>query len=220
MSQLLIVSSLKQPSLNLALIDRLLLLAAYTGLTSILAFNKVDLVKDDEAILKQAEIYAKLGYSTCFTSAKQGIGLDKLQLLLKEQITVLAGPSGVGKSSLLNTLQPELSLQTGSVSDKAQIGKHTTRHVQLIPLDYGGFVADTPGFSRLDLPKDLRREDLTYYFPEMEKLHGLCKFNTCLHKQEPGCKIKQAVQDGVIEEWRYNNYLVFLNEVIAKERSY
>ena len=136
-------------------------------------------------------------------------------------ISVLAGPSGTGKSSLLNAVQPGLGLKTGVISRKLKRGKHTTRHVELLPLDSGGIVADTPGFSSLTLP-DMKREELGYYFPEFDQHLDRCKFTGCLHHREsvPICGVRQAVDNKVISPKRYSSYLTFLEEVIQSERRY
>ncbi|KUO52432.1 MAG: hypothetical protein APF76_05200 [Desulfitibacter sp. BRH_c19] len=217
-SQLLIVVSLKAPRPNWVLLDRLLVLGAHSNLRSLIAFNKLDLADDDTVSL--ANEYKKIGYTVFFTSVKTEDGLDGLESHLNDEITVLAGLSGVGKSSLINVLDPELALKIGAVSTKVEIGKHTTRYVQLLPLSCGGLVADTPGFNRLHLPLDLKREELRFLFPEMERIQRACKFSSCLHKAEPGCKIKESVEEGNIAKWRYDNYLTFLEEIITQERSY
>ena len=217
-SQLLIVISLKAPKPNWVLLDRLLVLGSYSNLKSLIAFNKLDIADDETVSL--ANIYKKIGYTIFFTSVKKNNGVDDLRSHLNDEITVLAGISGVGKSSLINVLDPKLALKTGSVSTKVEIGKHTTRYVQLLPLSCGGLVADTPGFSRLHLPLDLKREELRFLFPEIEEIQSGCKFSSCLHKHEPGCKVKESVEAGIIAKWRYDNYLNFLEEIITQERSY
>ena len=218
MSQLLIVMSLKAPYPNWALLDRLLVLGAYSNLKLLIAFNKVDLVDDDS--ISHTKEYDKIGYKTVSTSVKEKKGIDELQYLLNNEITVFAGLSGVGKSSLINALEPELSLKVGEVSSKIETGKHTTRYVQLLPLSGGGLIADTPGFSRLHLPVELKREELRFLFPEMAGIQQGCKFSSCLHKQEPGCKVKEHVEAGLLPKWRYDNYLEFLKEIIAEERRF
>lgn len=217
-SQLLVVISLKAPYPNWTLLDRLLVLGAYFNLKLLIAFNKLDLADDD--IISIAKEYETLGYKILFTSVKEKKGILELQCFLKSEITVLAGPSGVGKSSLINALEPKLSLKTGEVSSKIEIGKHTTRYVQLLPLSGGGLVADTPGFSRLHLPMGLKREELRFLFPEMVKVQQDCRFLSCLHRQEPDCKVRENVEAGLLPKWRYDNYLEFLNEIIAQERKY
>ena len=217
-SQLLIVVSLKAPYPNWVLLDRLLVLGAYSNLKLLIAFNKADLVNDDSILL--AKEYDKIGYKVVFTSAKEEKGIEELQHLLNNEITVLAGLSGVGKSSLINAIEPELSLKIGEISSKMESGKHTTRYVQLLPLTGGGLIADTPGFSRLYLPVELKREELRFLFPEMLEIQQGCKFSSCLHKQEPGCKVRENVEEGLLPKWRYGNYLEFLEEIISQERKF
>lgn len=216
--QVIIVMSFVSPSPDLNLLDRLLVLSEHQGLKSILCFNKLDLVAE-ENIIKYMKIYQDLGYPTLGVSAKTGYGIDSMREILKNNISVLAGPSGAGKSSLLKAIQPEFSLKTSAVSEKTQRGRHTTRHVELLKLKDGGFVADTPGFSRLVLPQ-MAREDLAYYFPEIARLGVLCRFTSCLHQGEPDCAVDEAYREGLISEGRYQNYHYFLNEVIQNERRY
>lgn len=214
--QALLVFAIHQPEPNWSLLDRMLILVEASGMTPLICFNKGDLrFPEDEEIL---QYYATI-YPLVITSAKKGVGIDKLETLLKDKITVLAGPSGVGKSSLLNGLQPGLALKTGEVSEKIHRGRHTTRHVELMPLQIGGLVADTPGFSSLDLPL-MQREELAGFFPEFNQYEGKCKFTGCLHTQEPKCAVIDAVEAGAIFPRRYENYLAFLIEVKAKERRY
>ena len=151
-------------------------------------------------------------------SNKTGEGIEELRNRLAEKISVLAGPSGSGKSSLFNALSQGKQLKTGEISQKSQRGRHTTRHVELM-VCAEGLVADTPGFSSLFLPK-MRREDLAGYFPEFEQRRGECRFSSCLHDKEPNCAIKAAQENGEISSTRYEHYRIFLQEVIAAERRY
>ena len=217
--QVVIVMSLIRPEPNLGLLDRILVLTEVESLEPIIVFNKADLVAEDirHDLL---EMYQNAGYLAVATSARTGMGVSDLKGHLRDQISILAGPSGVGKSSLLNAVQPGLTLRTGEVSQKVGRGRHTTRYVQLLPLEDGmGLVADSPGFSVLALP-NLKREELSCYFRELDELTGRCRFNSCLHRSEPDCVVKQALQEGSIDNRRYQSYLLFLQEVIANEQRY
>ncbi len=160
--QVIIVMSFASPKPDLNLLDRLLILGEHQGLVNIICFNKLDLIAVGTAS-ELIKMYQDIGYSTLGISAKTRQGIDRLEKMFRNKISVLAGPSGVGKSSLLQAIQPELALKTGSVSEKNQRGRHTTRHVELLKLNNGGYVADTPGFSRMDLP-EMDREDLAFIF--------------------------------------------------------
>lgn len=216
--QMLLVFALKDPLPNFNLLDRMLILAENRGIVPIICFNKDDLV-DAKEMDRVKAIYSATGYTIIMTSALLGDGKDEVSWLLKDKVSVFAGPSGVGKSTLLNLIQPGLALKTGSISEKIKRGKHTTRHTEIIPLDAGGWVADTPGFSTLYLP-DMLRGDLALYFPEMEPFLNQCKFNGCLHNKEPHCRVKEAVEEGSIHQQRYEHYIQFLEEVISRERRY
>lgn len=216
--QVIIVMSLENPPPDLMLLDRLLVMGEFHGLDLAISFNKADLVTQD-FMDELSSVYKNVGYTVILSSAKTLMGINTLRECLKDKISVLAGPSGVGKSSLLNAVQPGLSLKTGGVSHKSKRGRHTTRHVELLSLAGGGFVADTPGFSRLDLPEMLR-EDLASYFPEIAELKVNCRFSSCLHHTEPDCAVRSAFDAGLIHPGRYNNYLYLLEEVISNERRY
>ncbi|GAB6157383.1 ribosome small subunit-dependent GTPase A [Desulfotomaculum varum] len=216
--QAVIVFAVQDPEPNLALLDRFLVLAEHAGVSPVVCLNKADLLsgrRDHEWL----RLYRKIGYPTVITSTQSNEGIDDLRHLLAGKTSVLAGPSGVGKSSLLNAVQPGLQLKTGEISNKLRRGKHTTRHVELLPLTNGGFVADTPGFSSLDLPV-MEREDLACCFPEFAACATECKFKGCLHYHEPHCAVKIAVAQGLINQARYKHYLVFLEEVLQQERRY
>ncbi len=215
--QVILVVSLADPPPDLVLLDRLLVYLEQTPVMPVLCFNKKDIARDEEAV-QIISIYDRIGYDLVVTSVKTGTGLEHLKAFLRDHISVFAGPSGVGKSSLLNALNPSFKLETGKISNKARRGRHTTRYTKLLSLD-GGYVADTPGFSRVGLP-EVSREKLSFLFPEMDGYRDRCRFHTCLHHKEPRCGVKGAVERGEISLSRYNNYLQFLEEVIAKERSY
>lgn len=217
--QLIIAAAAKEPSPDLRLIDRLSILAQWNNIEPIICFNKSDLITEEERQKLQA-IYQPTGFRLFWTSVLNQEGIDALKQCLKGKISVFAGNSGVGKSSLMNALGGHWQLATGKVSEKLKRGRHTTRHVELFSLDENALLADTPGFSSLMLPEDLKREELGKLFPELMFFLGQCRFATCLHHQEPDCAVKEAVANGNIAKERYESYLIFLQEVIAAERSY
>lgn len=208
----IIVMSIKKPTLNYWLLDRFLIMAEHENLNIHICINKIDLDDDNKASLID-ETYDKAGYQVIKTSTKTGEGIKELKMTLKDNITVFAGPSGVGKSSLLNQIQPNLNLKTGVVSKKTTHGKHTTRHVELIDLDSHGYVVDSPGFSSLDIDFIESEVELGQYFREINEYSHKCKFTGCLHDKEPGCEIKDQVEKGNISSIRYENYLQFLEEI-------
>lgn len=214
---IVIVFSVQKPDPNLWLLDRFLLLASFEGLDITICFNKIDLINMEE-VKCLSEVYEKAGYRVILTSAKSKMGIENLQQSLKDKITVFAGPSGVGKSTLLNNIQSNLKLKTGEVSEKTKRGRHTTRHVELIQLDFGGWVVDTPGFSSLKIDF-LEQEDLQLYFKEINKYSHNCKFTGCRHYMEPSCSVKEAVEKGKIHKSRYENYIRFMEE-LEKYRRY
>ncbi|MBO8136588.1 MAG: ribosome small subunit-dependent GTPase A [Desulfotomaculum sp.] len=215
--QAVITFAIRTPDPNLDLLDKLLIMAEGEGIKPVICINKVDLLSDGE--LNWLEVYRDAGYTVLVTSAVKNIGIKDLKNILAGKISVFAGPSGVGKSSLLNAIQPGLKLKTGDVSKKLKRGRHTTRHVELIPLESGGLVADTPGFSSLYLP-DISSEKLAYYFPEFIKYLGQCRFSSCMHNKEPNCAVKDAVKKGEVSSRRYQSYLHFLDEIQERERRY
>ncbi|MDD4753378.1 MAG: ribosome small subunit-dependent GTPase A [Desulfitobacteriaceae bacterium] len=216
--QVLVVFAFFAPDPDFLLLDRLLIMAQHEKVHPVICFTKADTV-DQKIISKTIKGYQNAGYQTVVTSSKTGLGIEKVRYLLKNRISVFAGPSGAGKSSLLNALQPGLSLKTGDVSEKIGRGRHTTRHVELLELEFAGLVADTPGFSNLDLP-DITREELQHYFPEIVKRADCCRFTSCLHNQEPDCSVKEALVANEIDYERYQRYLILLQEVMGKERRY
>lgn len=210
-TQIIIVMSIKKPDINHWLLDRFLIMAEHEGLNIHICINKADL--DDESINLTDKIYDKAGYQIIKTSTKTGEGILNLKKVLEDNITVFAGPSGVGKSSLLNAIKPKLNLKIGDVSRKTTRGKHTTRHVELIDLDSHGYVVDSPGFSSLNLDFIESETELGKYFREInEHSHG-CRFVGCLHHREPGCEVKKQVEKQNISIIRYENYLQFLEEI-------
>lgn len=215
--QAIIIFAVKNPEPNLDLLDRFLILAEGAKIRPVICLNKADLLMDSTP--RWVEIYQDIGYPVLLTSAKNSLGLAQLKQHLRDKVSVLAGPSGVGKSSLLNAIQPGLNLQIGEISKKLKRGRHTTRHVELLSLKIGGLVADTPGFSNLRLP-DIPSEELFRFFPEMIFYANHCRFNSCLHHKEPGCAVKDAVDSGKIGERRHHTYTQFLTELQEQERRY
>lgn len=216
LNQVVIVFSLTNPDPNWLLFDRFLVLAEHARLEVLICFNKVDLLEQDRWLKdNQADLYEKIGYQVLYCSTKKNIGIEELRAFLKDKISVFAGPSGVGKSALLNTIQPGLKLKTGELSEKIQRGKHTTRHVELIKLEFGGLVVDAPGFSYLVL-EEIEKEELASLFPEIEEASSDCRYNPCFHWKESNCGVKRQVEAGIISERRYQHYLKFLAEITDK----
>jgi len=212
LDQLVIVSSVQEPRFKPGLIDRFLVSAECEKLEAIIVINKIDLASRDEFNV-YVDAWNSLGYQTIFTSAKTGHGLNELKLLLKAKSSVLAGHSGVGKTSLINAVQPSLNLNTSEISISTGKGVHTTASVVMFPLDLGGWIADTPGIKVFGLT-GINRTNLYQNFPEMAKLEGECKFNNCLHISEPGCAVKKAVKSGDICEFRYLSYKRIFEKLI------
>lgn len=210
-SQAIIVMSIKNPDINTWLLDKFLLMAEHINLNIIICFNKLDL--SEKKVVELRDIYVKAGYKVIITSIKDDIGIDELKASLKGHITVFAGPSGVGKSSLLNKFNPNFNRETGDISSKSKRGKHTTRSVELLELEDDTFVLDTPGFSSLNLDFINEPSDVKQYFKEINKYGAECRFQSCIHDKEPDCAVKDYVKDGTIDETRYSNYLLLLNDI-------
>lgn len=203
--QVVLVFSCAEPPPHLRMLDRFLVIAEKEGIPPLIVANKIDLV-DLEQAQQQFSMYPPLGYDVLFTSVKTRVGIDELHQRLSGKISALAGPSGVGKSSLLNAIQPELGLQVGKVSALTTKGRHTTVVRALFPLQNDGFVADMPGMRSLAL-WDIEPGELDGYFPEMRTLVSQCRFSDCSHQVEPGCAVRQAVEEGRIHPERYISYL-------------
>ncbi len=208
--QVVVVMSLKKPGCDWQMISRVGVLAERENLPALVCLNKTDLIPPVE--LEQIKVLTEpYPYPVVYTSALSGNGTADLEKYLAGCCSVLAGPSGVGKSTLLNFIQPGLSLQTGTVSEKIGRGKHTTRQAALLPLDNGGSVVDTPGFSRLDF-KNLEPEQLAGCFPELEAIRGRCGFRNCLHLNEPNCAVPEELGQ-TINPMRYEHYKFFMHEL-------
>jgi ribosome biogenesis GTPase len=202
--QALFIFSCADPEPKFRMLDRFLVVAERQSIPAVVVANKVDLVGEEKA-QELFGHYAKIGYSLIFTSADKAIGIEELRQTLKDKISVMAGPSGVGKSSLLNLILPELGLRVREIQASNRKGKHTTVERYLEKLDFGGYVADTPGLKALAL-WDIEPEEIDGYFPEMRTLVEHCKYGDCAHFDEPGCAIRVAVEDGRIHPARYESY--------------
>ncbi len=214
--QALVVFSVTRPSPHFNLLDRFLVMMESRHIPVILCFNKED-IADDIQIGSLEKIYSGCGYPCVFTSALERKNIDQVRGLLSGKTTAIAGPSGVGKSSIINVLQPEAKMETGEISRKIERGKHTTRHSELFPIDDESYIMDTPGFSSLYI-NDLEKEDLKYYFPEFRKQEGMCRFDGCSHTHEPDCAVKRAVLDGQIASVRYDSYKELYDELKDRRR--
>jgi ribosome biogenesis GTPase len=215
--RLLIVASWREPYLWPALIDRYLIAAQRNQIEAVICIHKIDLVEDQVEFNEIVETYQSLGYQQVLSSMVTGVGIDSIRQLLQGTTTVLAGLSGVGKSSILSAIQPELNLKTGSVSEHGLYtgqGRHTTTQASLWKLDNGGMVIDTPGIRSFGIA-GIARSDLSNWYPEMNTLAGKCRFGNCTHTSEPDCAVKDAVKNGSISELRYKNYSQILDELSA-----
>ena len=221
-----LVFSVVRPELSLVLLDKFLVHIEHAGLDAIIVLSKLDRIPDGEEgerIRRDAgaaeALYSSIGYKVLKTSAHRGEGMDELRSALEGHINVLAGQSGVGKSSLVNALVPGLKLETSEISDKLGRGKHTTRHVELVPIPSGGYLADTPGFSQLDFA-ELGIDEIGPCFREFREYAQSCKFRGCTHTHEPHCAVLQAKEQGAIAASRYGNYVAFMAEWKENKRRY
>ena len=214
--QALVIFSVKKPDPNLNLLDRFLIMMQQKDIPCILVFNKSDLADEKE---KQAlrEIYKNSGCEILFISAKQEQGIEEVRKVLAGKTSTVAGPSGVGKSSLINKLQNGISMETGSISEKIERGKHTTRHTEFIFIGEETFIMDTPGFSSLAV-FDMEKEELEQFYPEFDVYRDTCRFNGCSHTHEPGCSVKDAIESGSISKERYENYKLIYEELKNRKK--
>lgn len=219
--QAFLLFSVKEPAFSFHLLDRFLVLIESKQVHPIIVLTKMDLLTESEleTIQAAAALYRSIGYEAIETSTETGSGIEQIRGSFKEKTSVFAGQTGVGKSSLLNAVAPELELATGKISKSLGRGKHTTRHVTLITLA-DGLVADTPGFSSLEFPEELEVEEMRWCFPEFVERHDDCKFRGCAHLNEPGCAVKAAVEAGEIASTRYENYVTFMAELNDRQRRY
>lgn len=209
--QAIIVVPANNPKPNLDLVDRLLILVEEEGIDACICINKIDL-DEDKKYLEIKESYQKAGYKVLTTSATQKIGIEDLREVLKDKTSFFAGNSGVGKSELLNSVESSFDLETGGLSSKIQRGRHTTRHVELMPLAIGGYVLDTPGFGSVSIDH-IEAHDLRHYYIEFHQYEGACKFTGCSHIHEPSCKVKEALDNNLIDERRYKSYTSIYNQL-------
>ena len=212
LDQSLLVATLKDPRTSQGFIDRFLVVCEMYHVPAIIVFNKTDLFrkKEEEKFIVISEMYKKIGYEVYSISVQENQGVDDLKALLKNKTTLISGHSGVGKSSLINSLMPELDLKTQDLSGWSGKGQHTTTFATMYDLPSGGRIIDTPGIRELAIT-GLEKEELSHYFPEMrDKLHN-CQYNNCVHINEPNCSVKQAVMDGEIDEDRYVSYVNILD---------
>ncbi len=213
--QLLITLSTRAPKFSPHLLDRFLVVAEAGDLGSIICVNKMDLLNDAERdeLYKETRVYEDIGYKVLYTSALEGEGVEAVAGLMKDKLSALAGPSGTGKSTLLNAIQPDLHLRTAEVSDKTHKGKHTTSNVELHPLDFGGYVVDTPGIRELGL-WDVWKDEMHLFFPEISPYVTECRFSNCAHVNEQGCAVREAVAQGKIAMTRYESFLKLRSGVV------
>lgn len=219
--QALIICSMKMPRTKLGFISRLLASSEYYEIKPIVIFNKTDLhQKKDEKKLAGIEKDLKLiGYKSIRTSVEDGNGLEQIKELTMGKLSVLTGPSGVGKSSLINYLNPGLDLKTNPVSNYNEKGQHTTTFGAMHELEYGGFIIDTPGIKEYALAQ-IDAYELSFYFPEMKKVMDGCQFNNCQHINEPKCAVLEALEGGAIPKWRYNSYVQIREELFIENKHY
>lgn len=215
--QVIVIFASAKPAPNLNLLDRFLVTMEQNGVDTVICFNKCDLISEEEQ--QQLSSIYEGHYKVLFTSVKENIGIDVIEELLENNTTVFAGPSGVGKSSMINRLMPHANMETGQISQKIERGKHTTRHSELFEWKASGYIMDTPGFTSLYVT-DMEKEELRYYYPEFVAYEGECKFQGCVHVHEPGCQVKEAVKDGKIPQNRYDNYVLFFEELKDKKKTY
>lgn len=214
--QALVIFAAAKPEPNFNLLDRFLVSMAREGVDTVICFNKID-AADEEKIDKLQKIYENTENRLLFISVKEDSGIEKIREVLRGKTTVLAGPSGVGKSSLINRLKPEAQMETGSISEKIERGRHTTRHSELFFLEDHTYIMDTPGFSSLYLG-EMGEEELSQYFNEFTPYEELCRFGGCAHIHEPDCGVKDALAAGKISQVRYDNYVLLHRELKDRKK--
>ena len=210
--QAFLIVTIKHPVTTTTFIDRFLVSAEAYRIPCRIIFNKIDLYNEAQTSLMNflIDVYEKVGYHCLKISAKKDIGMDELKMMMKNKTNVFSGHSGVGKSTIINSIQPGTMLKTSIISDSHHSGKHTTTYSEMIDLDFGGFIIDTPGIKGFGL-LEMAKEEISHYFPEMFGLLNNCQYYNCTHIHEPECAVKKAVTDGQIAESRYDTYLGLLD---------
>lgn len=214
--QAVIIFAVREPEPNINLLTRFIVRMQMEHVDTVICFNKTD-IGDEKRTGELQDIFAESGCPVIFTSTYEERGLDSLRQILKGKTTVLAGPSGVGKSSITNRINPALSVKTGEISEKIQRGKHTTRHSELFYVEDNTYIMDTPGFTTLYM-NEIPAEELRYYFHEFDRYEGKCRFHGCVHINEPDCAVKRAVSEGKIHKIRYQNYQDIYQELKSIRR--
>lgn len=214
--QAIVIFAAAKPDPNLNLLDRFLIMMEQKEIPVVLVFNKTD-VAEKTKLEELAKTYEGCGYQVLSVSAMKEEGISKIMEILREKTSTVAGPSGVGKSSIINLLQSEIHMETGNISEKIERGKHTTRHSELIAIAEDTYIFDTPGFSSLYV-SDMEKEDLKAYFPEFAPYEDKCKFLGCVHLNEPVCGVKEALAEGKLSRSRYENYQMLYEELKEKEK--
>lgn len=212
-----VVFAATNPEPNFAIIDKFLVMAEKSNTDIIICVNKVDLIEKNK-IDKIKSIYENI-YPIVFLSAKTGESIEKLKELLEGKKCALAGPSGVGKSTILNALEPKVAVETGEISEKTKRGKHTTRHVEIFNTAFGAMIFDTPGFTSFEI-LEADEEELAHLYPEMQEYLGQCKYDNCRHIKEPDCSVRKAVSEGKISKSRYNSYVEQIKEIREKSKKW
>lgn len=214
LDQAILVVTLASPPTSLGFIDRFLVTAEAYDVPAVLVFNKLDLFSEEglEILEEYKSMYESIGYPCYAVSAAEGTNIDQIKALLKDKVTLVSGHSGVGKSTLINAIVPEANLKTGDISNWSDKGKHTTTFAEMIHLPFGGKLIDTPGIRELGIV-DIEKQELCHFFPEMRARLNQCKFNNCVHINEPGCVVIEAVEEGLISPTRYDSYVsMYYNE--------
>lgn len=221
LDQVLVMASIAMPRTSTGFIDRFLVTAGAYHIPAVVLFNKIDMYDEEEMeqVKSLETTYRNAGYEAVLTSAENDTGVEEIRQLMQGKISLLSGHSGVGKSTLINKVVPSLDLKTSEINNYNQKGKHTTTYAEMFELPFGGFIIDTPGIKEFGI-LDFEEAEVSHFFPEMEKLIHDCRFNNCLHINEPGCAVKEALETGEIAASRYQNYLSIINEIQTDEKIY